>query len=369
MCPELSGDLVTRALWTAILGATLVLAGLAFGPTPLLVPGVGLVVLGLGSIVWVGVAARGRLERGFGATRVVEGEPCALRLDARTPIVPPPGSELVEPLLSDGVRPVADWRRRSQHLSAEARFPRRGLVTPEPARLILRDPLGLACRELRSPAREVLVLPRVEPVRAVARSRAGANTLAANAGAAPAGAEIEVDSLRAAPPEASATRIHWPAFARTGTLIERTLTAESDRRPLVVLDASSPSSGEAFDSAVRAAASLCLWLARAGGCELLLPGDRRPTTVEPGLVSWPALHARLALVGAGGAPSALERRGRGTVFWVAASARARPPRGLLRADASERYLVAPGSRPGAAAFEVAGCHGRRLARASTRRAA
>lgn len=359
---------MTRGVWTAILGAALVLAGLAFGPTPLLVPGVGLVVLGLGSTAWVGVAARGRLERRLGATRVVEGEPCALRLDARTPIVPPPGSELVEPL-ADGVRPVVAWRRRSQHLSAEARFPRRGLVTPEPARLILRDPLGLACRELRSPAREVLVLPRVEPVRAVARSRAGASALAANVGAAPAGAEIEVDSLREAPPEASATRIHWPAFARTGTLIERTLTAESDRRPLVVLDASSPSSGEALDSAVRAAASLCLWLARAGGCELLLPGDRRATTVEPGLASWPALHARLALVGAGGAPSAVERLGRGTVFWVAASARARPPRGLLRADASEPYLVAPGSRPGAAAFEVAGCHGRQLARASTRRAA
>jgi hypothetical protein len=120
---------------------------------------------------------------------------------------------------------------------------------------------------------------------------------------------------------------------------------------------------------VRAAASLCVWLARAGGCELLLPGDRRPSTIDPGLASWPALHARLAVLEAGGGPSASERVGRGTVFWVVASPTARPPRGLVRAGAAESYLVAPGPPPPAAAFEVAGCHGRRLARASARRAA
>ncbi|CAA9500852.1 MAG: hypothetical protein AVDCRST_MAG45-1298, partial [uncultured Solirubrobacterales bacterium] len=356
--------MATPALWTALLGAVMILAGLAFGPTPLLVPGVGLSVLGLLSGGWVGLAARGRLDRRLEAARVVEGEPCAVWLDARTPVGPPPGSELVEPLLGDGERSVVDWRRRKHGLTATARFPRRGLVIPEPARLIVRDPLGLACRELRSPVREVLVLPRVEPVRAVARSRARTSTSATNAPAAPGGAEIEVDSLREAPPEASATRIHWPAFARTGTLIERTLIAESDRRPLVVLDASSPASSEALDSAVRAAASLCVWLARAGGCELLLPGERRPSAIEPTLASWPALHARLAVLEAGGRPSASERLGRGTVFWVTASAAARLPRGLARAGAAERYLVAPGPAPAAAAFEVAGCHGRRLARAS-----
>ena len=136
-----------------------------------------------------------------------------------------------------------------------------------------------------------------------------------------------------------------------------------------MLDAARPSTDEALDSAVRAAASLCVWLARAGGCDLLLPGERRPATVDPGLVAWPALHARLALIPAGAAPAAVQRLGRGALFWVTPSAAQGPPRGMLRAAAADRYLVAPGPPPVAAAFEVAGCHGRRLARACARRAA
>ena len=356
-------------MWTTGLGAVMVLAGFAFGPTPLLVPGVGLVVLGVACGAWVAAAARGEIERRLGSARVVEDAPCPLHLELRTPLAPPPGSELVEPLASDELPPALDWRRRVQHFRTEALFPRRGLVRPEPARLIVRDPLGLACRELRSPVRKVLVLPRTEPVRAAARASGRASAPAANAAAASDGAEIEVHSLREAPPGASATRIHWPAFARTGTLIERTLRSESDRRPLVVLDAARPASTEALDSAVRAAASICLWLAHNRGCDLLLPGERRPATVDVGLVAWPALHARLALVEAGGAAPAVERLGRGTVFWVTASAASGPPRGLLRAAASARYLVVPGPPSAAAVFEVAGCHGRRLARAATRTAA
>ena len=89
---------MTRALWTAGLGVVMVLAGLAFGPTPLLVPGVGLVLLGVLSAVWVTVAVRGRLERRLGSVRIVEGEACPLELELHTPIALPPGSELVEPL-------------------------------------------------------------------------------------------------------------------------------------------------------------------------------------------------------------------------------------------------------------------------------
>ena len=79
-------------------------------------------------------------------------------------------------------------------------------------------------------------------------------------------------------------------------MLERRLTADGDSAPLVVLDASAPPSEEALDMAVRAAASLCLHLARRGGCALLLPGDRRPLFVAPDLAAWPAAHARLAVV-------------------------------------------------------------------------
>ena len=52
----------------------------------------------------------------------------------------------------------------------------------------------------------------------------------------------------------------------------------------------------ASHAAVRACASLAVHLARHGGCALLLPGDRRPVTLDPELAGWPHLHARLALV-------------------------------------------------------------------------
>ena len=78
--------------------------------------------------------------------------------------------------------------------------------------------------------------------------------------------------------------------------MERRLRSDGDTRPLVVLDPRRPAREEDLDAAVRAAASLCVHLARAGGCALLLPGDRRPTVLESTLIGWPHLHVRLALV-------------------------------------------------------------------------
>ena len=51
--------------------------------------------------------------------------------------------------------------------------------------------------------------------------------------------------------------------------------------------------------AVRAAASLCVHLARKDGCAILLPGERRPIEIGHDLGAWPAVHARLALVRGG----------------------------------------------------------------------
>ena len=62
--------------------------------------------------------------------------------------------------------------------------------------------------------------------------------------------------------------------------------------------------------AVRAAGSLCVHLARAGGCALLLPGRPPPGRDRPRPGGWPALHARLALVEAGAAAAGRARSGR-----------------------------------------------------------
>ena len=66
-----------------------------------------------------------------------------------------------------------------------------------------------------------------------------------------------------------------------------------------MLDARGDGPPELLDAAVRAAASLTLELARAGGCGLLLPGEQRATAIDRELITWPAAYARLALVEGG----------------------------------------------------------------------
>jgi len=175
-------------------------------------------------------------------------------------------------------------------------------------------------------------------------------------------AELDLDGLRPYRLGTPASRIHWPAVARSGEMLERRLSAESDSAPLVVLDCARPPSEEALDRAVRAAASLCLHLARRGGCALLLPGERRPVAVAPDLAAWPRLHARLALVEASLRPPALARARRaGAVLWVSAAGSA--PRELPRGAGGGGWLVTAEPREGARAeFTVAGCAGYRLGR-------
>jgi len=360
---------VARALLTGLLGLLLAGAGAVFGASALLLPGCALVILALACAAWAALAGWGRLERRIGSTRVVEDEPCSVVLEARTLLPSPPGSEIVEPLAADGGRP-ARWRR-TQRVETEVRFPRRGRHELEPARLIVRDPLGVASRELRSaPGEEVLVLPRIEAVRT---ARSGGGQLSAlsrlSESASEEGPRVDFDGLREARPQTPATRIHWPAVARTGRLVEVSLLAQIDRRPVVVLDATSPSSPAALDSAVRAAASLCVAFARAGGCDLLLPGDRRPSHVDATLAAWPALHVHLALVEAGGHPVLPSRLGRvGAVFWVNAHESSGGLPSSVARSTSACFLVTPGPATASSAFTVAGCQGRPLGRAARRAA-
>lgn len=360
-----------RALLTGLLGLALAGVGVGFGASALVLPGCALVVVALIAAGWAALAGRGRLERRIGVAAVIEDERCPITLDARLLLPSPPGSEIVEPLAGASGRPVR-WGR-VHRLETEARFPRRGRHVLEPARFVACDPLGVASRAiLSSPGQDVLVLPRIEAVRP---TRAGVDHLSALSRLSrddrEDGPRIDFDTLREARPETPVTRIHWPAVARTGTLVELSLLVQIDRRPLVVLDASSPSSVDALDCAVRAAASLCVSLARAGGCDLLLPGEQRPAHVDATLAAWPPMHAHLALVEAGGHAVVPTRLGRtGAIFWVSSHGaegdEAAIPRSLARSVTC--FQVTPGPATASSAFTVAGCHGRRLGRASRRAA-
>jgi uncharacterized protein (DUF58 family) len=363
------GTPVTRAASAAALGALMLAAGAVFDTDSLFVPGVALLLLAIGFGGWVALAARGAgISRAPGPHTVVEEQPYPLRLELRAGLLPPPGGELDDPLLE---RPIRIGPGASRRVRIDVRFARRGRRTLEPGSLRISDPLRIAVREIAAsgPAHELLVLPRTEEVRSVRPGGgAGNGTGADGSGGRSAlrgradgsAAELDLDGLRPYREGAPATRIHWPAVARTGEMLERRLTAESDSAPLVVLDASRPPSEESLDAAVRAAASLCLHLAHSGGCALLLPGERRSLRVAPDLAGWPAAHARLAVVAATGARPALAgARRAGAVMWV--SARPDPPRDLARSAGGGAWLVAPAiGPPNGAAFTVAGCVGRRL---------
>lgn len=361
-----------RAAAAGGLGAALVLAGAVFDSASLYPPGVALTLLAVGAVAWVRLAARSAaVKRAPGPTSVVEEQPWPLGLRVSFGLLPPPGGELLEPLLG---WPVPIGGRRSQRVRISVRFTRRGrrgLAAPE---LVIRDPLRLCERRVAGPAgAEVLVLPRVEPVSvAGGGGRAGAGPLSGHGGRAAAGrlpgaeAELDLDGLRPYRPGASASRIHWPAVARTGEMLERRLVAESESSPLVVLDSRRPASEEALDAAVRAAASLTVHLARTGGVAVLLPGDRRAVQVGSDLSAWPAVHARLAVVEAGSGAPAVGRAPRsGAIFWVTAADLAASPAGLARAPAAGRVLVTPHPlRALAVTFTVAGCSGQPIGRSS-----
>ena len=203
-----------------------------------------------------------------------------------------------------------------------------------PSPLLLRDDLGLFSRlTLGGQPESLLVLP--EPAPPPARLRAGGALVAA---------DPEPDGLRPYTPGTPMSRVHWASAARGGELQERHFTSGRDRLPLVVVDTAG-AEGASLDWVARSAAGLVLALARAGGCRVLLPGDRVPTTLDD-IGGWPAIHRRLAALEPG-APAALTALGDRDVLHVrAASAPRRSTRAAPCRPASSRCRVGAPPRPG-----------------------
>jgi uncharacterized protein (DUF58 family) len=136
------------------------------------VPGITFLALGLGFAIWVTLATAGaKLEREPGPATVEEDSPWPLRIIVTTGVVPPPGGEVVEPLLKQPLRlsQLTVGRDGKRRVRVEVRFGRRGRREIQSAQLVIRDPLGLATRDVEAAVdqTEVLVLPRLEPVVAV----------------------------------------------------------------------------------------------------------------------------------------------------------------------------------------------------------
>jgi uncharacterized protein (DUF58 family) len=348
------------ARWVVAAGLGLLLgtAGAIFGVWSLTAAGGALAALALLARAWVSVAVSGLgTERVLAARTVVEDEPVTVRLRV-SPTLWIPGGEIHDGLLPQPVE-VAPGGRGAR-IRVVARFDRRGRRTLPPGRVVIRDPFGFAqSHRPLGELDELLVLPRVEPLRPPggAGDPLSAAGMAALAGAV---ADADVDGLRPLRDGTPASRIHWPAFARGAGLHERRVLPEADAQPLVVLDTRGPRSVADLDAAVRAAASLCHALATAGGCGLLLPGERRQRPIGEGLRGWTDAWSRLALVEASAlppAPAAIARAR--AIIWVSARAGVAPPLAGRR-GADVRIHVRPrleGAPPAAAVLQVAGCDG------------
>jgi uncharacterized protein (DUF58 family) len=358
-----------RAPATAALGITFVLVGLGFGLTAALVCGIALLGLAIIAVGWVELATvGGRLERLPGPSRVEESQAYPLRIRLRRTLLPPPGGELSDPLLDRGVSVGPRW---SRSLDRAVWLQSPGRVRLEPCRLIVRDPLGLWQRRLESERPlDLVVLPRVDPVRWVG---AGAEPRGQSAGSGHASdatsrrgglAQFEVDGLRPYRDGSPASRIHWPAVARTGEMIERQLIAGGEPRPLVVFDPRGAAAPSDRERAMRAVASLCVELGRSGGCDLLLPGDRRPLTIDPALRAWPEAHVRIAVSNPNAGPPLMPMLRGSAVLWVTAGREL--PSSLRRLRAGS-FLVRPTGSRRAAAFRVSGCFGYPLEAVAQRR--
>lgn len=350
-----------RAAGAVLSGLALLVVALAFDSALLFVPAAAFALLGIGSLLWVGTVAGGAtVDRVLHAERIMEDDPFEATIEVRGGPLGVGGVEVLDPLA--GKPFVLRGRGHAASVRVIARFDRRGLRVVPPPALIVRDPLSLALRHGRclTPRQQVLVLPRIERVRWIGGD-GGTSLRAVAASRAALTAAIEIDGLRPYRPGTPASRIYWPGLARGAGLLERRLRGDDDIRPLVLLDLRGDVPEEQADAAVRAAASLTLELGRKSGCLLLEPGDRRATALEPDLVGWPAIHARLALVQSGPAapaPTLSAARSRiGPILYVAAAQLERPPAAL---GLHSVVLVVPaggGPRRRRPAFEVAGCLG------------
>lgn len=341
-----------------LLGAALLFAGVAFASTSLLVPGAALVVLPLAVSAWAWLSAYGaRIERSGLPPRVVEGARFELRLSIRAGLLPLVAT-LHEPALAEPL-PIRRLRLRQRfEMTVEGALARRGRYDLGAPVLRLADPLGLVCEDIEGAAgATVLVLPRIEPVvaagggggRSLGPLLDGFGELSRSAGR-ESPSEPDLDGLRPYRAGSPASRIYWPALARNDELLELRLTQPAGTGPLIALDPSCPRDPDALDRAVRAAASLCVHLARRGGCELLLPGSRQPIALDASMESWPRAHSALALVEAeAGPPDPAALHASASLFWV----RAAPGAPSI---AARGYVVVPDALPGKrVAFTVAGC--------------
>lgn len=262
---------------TWLLGFVLLLGAILLGSLALFAFALGLLVVVAGSLAATSVGARRIvIDRTVDQAEVLEGRPLTLRFKVHGPRGLPVHAEVRG---EDGA-----WRRLEGAPSRRCTIGRPGPHLIGPSDVRVRDDLCLFSRHLAvGDPTVVLVLPAPASVGIQQRP-----------GGADAGGDPEPDGLQPYSRGTPVGRIHWPSVARAGEWQERRVVTAPRGLPLVVVDLSGAPSEEAIDWTLRAAAGQIHGLACAGGCRVLLPGERLPIPVTNVAEGWPAVHRRLA---------------------------------------------------------------------------
>jgi uncharacterized protein (DUF58 family) len=245
---------------------------------------IGLALIYLGA-AWAGTRAQERIliTRRLLHHEIVEGRKAALEFDL--------GGLDGLPVSVEYACQCGEWHELGagrQTVSWVIDRPGPHTVGPSPIRI--RDDLGLFTRELLVGDPEpLLVLP--DPEDAAAHRRLSGADMAH---------DPEPDGLRQYVRGTPVNRIHWKTVARGGEMMERRFTTARDELPLLLVDTTGAPHASAVDWVAREAAGQALALARSGGCRVMLPGDRTPTTLLDPVSGWATLHRRLANLAEGG---------------------------------------------------------------------
>ena len=244
-------------------GAALIVLGFVAHWRPIAVLGVGLVVLVIGSLVYVLRRPRLRLERAVHPPRVEKGQAAiavihATNLSRRT--IPP---TVIEQRLGDRpIRALLPRLRRGERGLRTYRLPTavRGVYDVGPVEIPRADPWGL-CRtvqRLGDPQR-IAVHPRLlrlQPLpTGVSRNLEGPSSDASPQGS------VTFHRLREYVVGDDLRGVHWPSTARLGQLVVRHNVDTAQPYTVVLLDLDPERySAESFEEAVDAAASISMSL-------------------------------------------------------------------------------------------------------------
>lgn len=272
-----------RAIELAVGPALLVGLAIALGSLTVFTVAVGLMLIYIGAHWATGAAAtRAVLERRLLHHEIIEGGAIAVELHLAgtegLPVTVEYADQYGQWVVLRPGRQVVHW------VISEP-----GSYTVGSTVLRIRDDLGLVTR-LRAVGdpETLLVLPEPAEVPRY-RRRLGADLAQ----------DPEPDGLRPYVHGTPMHRIHWKRAARGGPLAERTFTTARDHLPLVVVDTAGARNAAALTWTAREAAGHLLALAKTGGCRVILPGDRSPSTLLDPLAGWAALHRRLATLSHG----------------------------------------------------------------------